>query len=51
MKKKLIKSGSAWVLLIQKPILELLDINPEDDEVELEVESKILKVKKADNNK
>ncbi|MBQ2644940.1 hypothetical protein IJG14_05140 [bacterium] len=51
MKKKLIKSGSAWVLLIQKPILELLDINPEVDEVELEVESKILKVKKANNDK
>ena len=48
MKKKLIKSGSAWVLLMQKAILELLDINPEDDEVELEIENKILKVKKAE---
>ena len=47
MKKKLIKSGSAWVLLIQKAILELIDINPEIDEVELEVENKMLKVKKA----
>lgn len=46
MKKKLIKSGNAWVLLIQKPILELLDIDPENDEVELEVENKVLKVKK-----
>ncbi len=48
MKKKLIKSGNAWVLLMQKAILELLDINPEDDEVELEIENKILKVKKAE---
>ena len=47
MKKKLIKSGNAWVLVIQKAILELIDINPEIDEVELEVENKMLKVKKA----
>ena len=48
MRKKLYKSGNAWVLLIQKAILELLDINPEVDEIELEVENKILKVKKAE---
>lgn len=48
MKKKLIKSGNAWVLLMQKAILELLDINPEEDEVELEIENKILKVKKSE---
>lgn len=47
MKKKLMKSGNAWVLLLQKAILELLDINPEVDEVELEIENKILKVKKV----
>ena len=38
----------AWALLIQKAILQLLDINPEVDEVELEVENKVLKVKKAE---
>lgn len=48
MKKKMYRSGNAWALLIQKAILELLDINPETDEVELEVENKILKVKKAE---
>ena len=47
MKKKLYKSGNAWALLIQKAILQLLDVNPEEDEVELEVENKVLKVKKA----
>ena len=47
MKKNLIKSGNAWVLLMQKAILELLDINPEVDQVELEIEGKVLKVKKA----
>lgn len=48
MKKKLYKSGNAWALLIQKAILGLLGIDPETDEVELEVEGKVLKVKKAD---
>lgn len=48
MRKKLYQGGNAWVLLIQKAILQLLDINPEVDEVELEVENKVLKVKKAE---
>jgi antitoxin component of MazEF toxin-antitoxin module len=48
MRKKLYQSGNAWVLLIQKAILQLLDINSEVDEVELEVENKVLKVKKAE---
>ena len=48
MRKKLYQSGNAWVLLIQEAILQLLDINPEVDEVELEVENKVLKVKKAE---
>ena len=47
MKKKLYKSGNAWALLIQKVILQLLDINPETDELEIEVENKTLKVTKA----
>ena len=49
MKKKMYKSGNAWALLIQKAILQLIDVNPEVDEVELEVENKVLKVKKAQN--
>lgn len=48
MRKKLFKSGNAWVLLLQKAILELLEIDPETDEVELEVENKVLKVKKSE---
>ena len=48
MRKNLYQSGNAWVLLIQKAILQLLDINPEVDEVELGVENKVLKVKKAE---
>ena len=48
MKKKMYRSGNAWALLIQKAILELLDINPEEDEVELNVENKVLTIKKAE---
>ena len=50
MKKKLYKSGNAWALLIQKAILELLGIDPENDEVELEIENKVLKIKKHEKN-
>ncbi len=46
MKKSLYKSGNAWALLIPKPILELLEIDPENDEVKLEIENKVLKVKR-----
>ena len=42
MKKKLIPVGNSWAVIIQKPILELLDINPEQDEIELSVENKTL---------
>ncbi|MBR3605367.1 MAG: hypothetical protein IKL52_05000 [Candidatus Gastranaerophilales bacterium] len=49
MKKKMYKSGNAWAVIIQKPILELLNINPEQDEIELTVENKTLKIEKAKN--
>jgi len=49
MKKKLIPVGNSWAVIIQKPILELLDINPEQDEIELSVENKTLKIEKAKN--
>ena len=48
MKKKFNKSGNAWVLLLQKAVLELLDIDSENDEVELDIENKVLKVKKSE---
>ena len=47
MKKKLYKSGNAWALLIPKVILQLIDVNPETDELDIEIENKVLKVKKA----
>lgn len=42
------KSGGGWGLYIPNPILELLDINPETDLVEYEVDERILKIKKAE---
>lgn len=48
MRKNLIKNGSGWAIFMPKPILELLDINPEEDQVEIEVEGKTLKIKKAE---
>ena len=49
MKRKLSRSGNGWSIFLPKVIIELLDINPETDQIEMEVENKILKVKKADN--
>ena len=48
MRKNLIQNGSGWAIFMPKPILELLDINPEEDQVEIEVEGKTLKIKKAE---
>ena len=48
MKRKFTKIGNSWAMLFTKTMLEMLDINPEEDEVELEIENKVLKVKKAE---
>lgn len=48
MKKRLFQSGNAWVLLIQKAFLQLMDINPETDEVEIDIKDKVMYVKKAE---
>ncbi len=48
MKKNLIRNGSGWAIFVPKPILELLDINPEQDQIEMEVEGKVMKIKKAE---
>ncbi len=47
MKKYLTKSGNSWVMTFTKTLLELLELNPEEDQVEIEVEGKILKISKA----
>ena len=48
MKRKLSRSGNGWSVFLPKVIIELLGINPETDQIEMEVENKILKIKKSE---
>ena len=47
MKKKLTRTGSCWALYFTKMIIELSKVNSETDEVELEFEGDVLKLKNA----
>ena len=49
MKKKLSRSGSGWALFMPKTLLELIDVNPETDYLEVKVENNIVKITKAEN--
>ena len=49
MKKKLSRSGSGWSLFMPKTLLELIDVNPETDYLEVKVENNIVKITKAEN--
>lgn len=51
MRKKLSGIGNGWALFLTKTLLELMNIDPETDEVELEMDGKTLKVKKAEKEK
>lgn len=48
MKKKLFASGNSWALLIPKALLELLELNPDEDEIEINIENKKMIIEKAD---
>lgn len=48
MERKFFKSGNGWALFVPKTILELLKINPQTDKIEMQVENKVLKIKKID---
>ena len=45
--KKLSRKNTSWGLYMPNSILELLDINPETDKLELDIQDNILIVKKA----
>lgn len=45
--KKFTRRCGGYSLFMSQTILELIDINPETDKAELEVDDKILKIKKA----
>lgn len=46
MHKKLRQTGNSWNLLIPKNILELINVNPVLDEVEIIVEKDEIRIKK-----
>ena len=49
MKKKFTKIGNSWAILFTKTMLEMLDVNPETDQVEIEFEKKVLRMEKEKN--
>ncbi len=51
MRKNLIRNGTGWALFMPKTLIELIDLDPETDQVEIEVENKTIKVTKADNKR
>ena len=50
MKKKLSRSGSGWALFMPKTVLELIDVNPEADKLEVKVENNVIKITKAEDD-
>ena len=48
MSKKLTQIGTSWGIIISKPVLEIMDINPTLDEIDVDLENKVLKIKKAE---
>ncbi len=51
MKRKLSRSGSGWALFMPKTLLELIDVNPEEDMLEVKVENNVVKITKAVDKK
>ena len=46
MKKKFTKIGNSWAMLFTKTMIQMLDVNPETDLVEIEFDKKTLKMEK-----
>lgn len=49
MKKKLSRSGSGWALFMPKTLLELIDVNPENDFLKIQVENNVIKITKSED--
>lgn len=47
MKRKLLKVGNGWAVFLPKVLIELLDIDPETDQIEMEVQNKVLTIQKS----
>ena len=50
MKKKLSRSGSGWALFMPKTLLELIEVDPETDLLEIKLENNVIKLTKAQQN-
>ena len=48
MEREFKQIGNSWALFFTKTMLQILDINPEKDKVEIEFEKKVLTIKKSD---
>lgn len=49
MKRKFTKIGNSWAMLFTKTMLEMLDVNPEKEQVEIEFDKKTLIMEKEKN--
>ena len=45
---KLRSIGHSWGIIIPKNILEMMGINPTMDDIDVDLENKVLKIKKAE---
>ena len=50
MHRKFITIGNSWGILFTKTMLQMLDVNPETDQVEIEFDKKKLTMEKSENN-
>lgn len=50
MHKKLRRAGNSWALVIPLALLDLLDIDPYEDEIQVSVENDEIKLKKYKEN-
>ncbi len=46
MKRKFTKTGNSWAMLFTKTMLEIMDIDPEKDQVKIEFDKNTLVMKK-----
>jgi hypothetical protein len=51
MKKNFISLGNSWAILFTKTMIELLDVNPETDSLEIVFEKNVATIKKSEQNK
>ncbi len=48
MKKKFTKIGNSWAMLFTKTMLQMLDVNPENEQVEIEFNKNVLTMKRIE---